>query len=167
MRISRWARLLLAVMLICSGAVVHAQGSCPSGSYQVGDPNQGSTGCAPIPGGDQGSSSPAQHWVAGWGAIATYIPKGVLGYSTNLPTKEQAEQAALQDCRAKGGLDCKIEISYGNQCAAVVVGDPGYGVFPGATLSEATNKSLKECAAAGNKGCHILYSACSMPRRIQ
>jgi hypothetical protein len=170
MRISKWMRVLLPLVLLCGAAAAHAQGgNCPPGYYQVGDPNQGSTGCAPLPDGaqDQQSSPPTQRWLDQWGAIASYIPKGILGVSTNSPTRELAEQAAIQDCRAKGGLDCKIEISYSDQCAAVVAGVPGYVVEIDATQTGVINKSMKECVADGNQSCRALYAACSLPRRIQ
>jgi hypothetical protein len=169
MHINKWMRGLLAVTLLCTAALAHAQGSCPPGYYQVGDPNQGSTGCAPIPGADTGSSSaqPAQRWLDQWGAIATYVQQGVIGAAANQPSKQMAEQVALQDCRAKGGLDCKIESTYRNGCMAFVAGIPGYVIEGDATQDGAINKTMKECVAKGNKSCRALYSACSLPRRIQ
>jgi hypothetical protein len=155
------------MFLLSSGVVVHAQGNCPAGSYQVGDPNQGSTRCAPIPGGGSGSSAPPQRWLDLWGAIASYIPKGVLGTATHQPSKQMAEQAALQDCHAKGGLDCKIESTYKNGCEALVAGIPGFVIEGGDTDAAAIDKSMKECASNGNQGCRALYAACSPPRRIQ
>jgi hypothetical protein len=162
MHITKWTRALFAATLLCGAGLVHAQGSCPPGYYQVGDPNQGSTGCAPIPGADSESSTPTRK-PDQWGAIATYIPKGIIGTSTNQPSKQMAEQAALQDCRAKGGLDCKMESWYSNGCEALVAGIPGFVIEGGNTRDAAIETSMKECTLDGNKGCRALYAACSLP----
>jgi hypothetical protein len=169
MRIAKWILVLLALNVLPCNSSLHAQGNCPPGYYQVGDPNQGSSGCAPLPGGAQGSvATPLPpRWADAWGAIASYISKGVIGSSTDLPTRSQAKQAALQDCRAKGGLDCKVEISYANQCAALVVSHASYGVFLEQTLDGVVKKSMTTCSSGGDTTCRVMYSVCSLPHRIQ
>jgi hypothetical protein len=163
MHTDKWVRAFVAAVLLCCTTLVHAQGSCPPGYYQVGDPNQGSTGCAPIPGADSESSTSAMRRPDQWGAIATYIPKGIIGTAVNQPSKQMAEQAALQDCRAKGGLDCKMESWYSNGCEALVAGIPGFVIEGGNTRDAAIDRSMKECVSDGNKGCRALYAACSLP----
>jgi Domain of unknown function (DUF4189) len=169
----RW--LLLGLLLLTAGAI-HAEGNCPPGYYPIGaSPGQaGPQGCAPIPGYNnnqqqgqpQMSPPPPQQWEDHWGAIATYGPTGVLGTSTNLPDQGQAEQSALADCQSKGGPTCKIQLSYRNQCAVVVVGDKGYNATPGATMDLARQAGLKVCSDA-DTNCHVYYSACSLPVRTQ
>jgi hypothetical protein len=101
------------------------------------------------------------------GAIATDEPKGVLGAVTGVPNKSEAQQAALADCRAKGGSPCKLEIAYDNECAALVVGQKDYSINTGATADAANQLAMKTCSADGDAKCHVYYSACSLPVRIQ
>jgi hypothetical protein len=128
--------------------------------------------CGPDPNAQQQSpeqSAPAQppiRWAASWQAIATDTPKGVLGTSKDQANRQLAEVAALTDCRAKGGTDCTLQISYGNGCIAMVVGDRVMNMNGGGTEDEAAQKGLKMCNSADTH-CHVYYSACSLPQRIQ
>lgn len=142
--------------------------SCPPGMVPYGagvcgqDQSQNQDSAPPAP------KTPPPRWVTTWGAItSTLVPKAVLGASTNLPTESTAIQAAMQDCRNQGGTECKLEISYYNQCAALVVGHPGYVVESDETPDAAVKKGMSECTSAGNTNCRVLYSACSLARRIQ
>ncbi|HWX65266.1 MAG TPA: DUF4189 domain-containing protein [Rhodanobacter sp.] len=158
-------RLLTSLLLFAVG-VAHAEDGCPSGQipHSGTDPNS----CGPIPPGyynNKPQQSPSR-WVDHWGAIATYAPTGILGTSTNLPGQSQAEQSALADCQSKGGTTCKIQLSYRNQCAVVVVGDKGYNATPGATMDLANQAGMKVCSDA-DTNCHVYYSACSLPVRVQ
>ncbi|MHB1057819.1 MAG: DUF4189 domain-containing protein [Rhodanobacter sp.] len=156
-------------MLLAGGA--HAEGNCPPGQYPIGAPQgqAGPQGCAPIPGYSNQGQNPAQpappQWADRWGAIASYVPKGILGTSSNLPNPEQAKQAAIMDCQAKGASTCKIEISYGNQCVAMIVGHPGYSIAVGPTANDAEQSGMKMCSDGGDTNCHVYYSACSLPIR--
>lgn len=170
MRLSAFARLLPLFLLQQLPLQTRAEGGCPPGMLPASGTDISS--CAPAPPGyyrtqPQPLPPPPPLWASRWGAIATYAPTGVLGSSENLPSKDQAEQAALADCKAKGGLNCKVDIAYGNECAAVVVGDKGYNVNPGATADLASERGIKICAEDGGKGCHVYYSACSLPKRIR
>ncbi|WP_425127842.1 DUF4189 domain-containing protein [Burkholderia cepacia] len=173
MRRITWSRSTLALSLLSACLLVHAEGNCPRGYYPLGDPGQGSSGCAPRPdaGGQEtqsSSSSPiSPKWVTTWGAIALYIPKGILGSATHLGSVDEAEHAALRDCKLKGGLDCKLAISFGNQCAAMVAGNPGYNVTLGVTPADAERNGMTECRGAGNAGCHVYYLTCSLPQQVQ
>jgi hypothetical protein len=165
-------RRLLAGLLFLIAGVVHAEGGCPDGYYPIGAPQgqQGPQGCAPIPGYSQEPIEPQQpspQWISQWAAIATYAPTGVLGVSINLPSQNSAESAAISDCRSKGGLECKIEAAYTNGCSAVVVGDKGYNVTTKATLNEAIQSGMETCTNEGGVGCHVYYSACSLPIQVQ
>lgn len=156
----------LGLLLLLVTGTVQAQRltACPPGMIPYG---------AGVCGYDQ-SDQPAQQaplpsptrWRPMYGAIALYAPKGVLGSAANLPNQSEANVAAIQDCRAKGGTDCKIELSYGNECAAMVVGDPGYNVTPGETMDIAQKKAMRLCTDAGDKNCHVYFTACSLPKRL-
>lgn len=160
--------LLLLMFLLLPG-VVRAEGGCPAGMipYSGNDLNS----CGPIPPGYYGNSGkiapplPAE-WVSRWGAIATYAPTGVLGTSNDVSSRDLAESLAMADCKNKGGLDCKIEVTYDNKCAAVIVGDEGYVVTSRAHESDAVGTGIEVCGGERNH-CHALYTACSRPIRIR
>ncbi len=171
-RTRQWLKLCVCTFgLLGAATAAHAEGGCPPGQYPAN--GQGWQACYPIPGYDQGQSQQNQappRWLDMWGAVATYIPSNgteAVGTAINLPTRKQAEDAALQDCHAKGGVNCKIELSYSNQCAAMVVGRSGQNVNPGATINDAAQRGIAVCRNSGDTGCQVYYSACSLPRRIQ
>jgi hypothetical protein len=164
MRTSGWQLLALLTLL---GNVVHAQTACPAGmeEYGVGvcgysqaqEPAQQSQQHAP-------QYQPA--WDSRWLAIATDSAKGILGNATDMANKSDAERTAMANCEAKGGTQCKVDVSFGNGCAAMVSGDSSYNVQGAPTLDEATQVAMKTCNKATSH-CHVYYSACSLPVRIR
>lgn len=164
---------LLFGLLLLSG-VAHAEGNCPDGYYPIGGESgqAGPQGCAPIPGynqqqGQQQASQPPPQWAARWGAIATDGPGGHLGAANGLPSKREAQEAALTNCQAKGGSPCAVEVAFDNECAAMVVGHKEHSSNAAATVDEAIQLGIKTCASAGDTNCHVYYSGCSLPQRIQ
>jgi len=95
------------------------------------------------------------------------VPDGILGVSTDKRSEREASQVAINDCRSKGGMNCQIEATYDNQCAAVIVGDGGYNAPNAATVDRAVELGMKTCRASGRSNCHVYYSACSLPVRIR
>lgn len=167
-------RLLLATLLLQIGAL-HAEGGCPPGYYPIGAPQgqQGPQGCAPIPGGDSAYPSepppppprpiPPLEWKPDWGAIAVDAEHGAIGSAVEAPTQSLAESGALTDCQSKGGIACRIEVSYENGCAALAANDAGWAVEYGGTEIEAGVKALRACAKAGHEKCQMLFKDCSRP----
>ncbi|QNP40870.1 DUF4189 domain-containing protein [Lysobacter terrestris] len=122
---------MLLMLLAFAGAALAEQG-CASGFYP-GGAQPGGQICVPIPGygttnntGAEGSSV----WANRWGAIA--IGNGVAGVSEGLPSRGKAKRTALDDCKAGGGMDCKVIVAYVNQCVALATGsgDSSYGRAP-------------------------------------
>lgn len=153
-----------AFLLVIITATAHAQ-DCAGGGVNAGGV------CVPpdvaMPGNQQQvPQPPAQVWKNYWGAIYTDASKGVLGSATDTSTQESAEQAALADCQSKGGAQCKLQVSFRNGCAAMVLGSKVFNVNSAATLDEAVQKGMTMCAQAGDS-CHVYYSTCSLPSRIQ
>jgi hypothetical protein len=105
-------------------------------------------------------------WATKWGAIATDATKGSLGATTNMTSREEAQQLAIIDCQNKGGTQCKLQIAYDNQCAVMVLGDKVFNIANADTISEATRLGMQKCDAE-SANCHVYYSACSMPQRTQ
>lgn len=173
MKACRWLLFGLLMLLV---SLVHAEGNCPPGYYPIGAPSGqgGPQGCAPIPGDSSAQQQaqpqpqqPPQQWASQWGAIATYEPNGSLGVATHMASKVEAEQSALADCQSKHGSTCKLEVAYSNGCGALVGSNTGYVVTTNATLDEAIHAGMKTCTNSGYANCHVYYSACSLPQRIQ
>jgi hypothetical protein len=155
----------LCTLLFLHSLSAHAEGGCPPGQYP--QQGQGWQTCVPIPGNGQ-SSQPTLpvRWREQWQAIATDTPKGIMGTSIDQATADDSVTAAISDCRAKGGTDCQIEISYGNGCVAMVFGKALKNSRSGKTKEEAEQKAMQKCAQEDTE-CHVFYSACSLPERIQ
>lgn len=170
MKFYRWVLLGLLLLL---GSAVHAEGNCPPGYYPIGTPQgqAGPQGCAPIPGHtnnqQQAHPQPLPQWASRWGAVATDGVDGSLGAITGAPSRSEAEKLAMADCQSKGGSRCKVDVSYRNGCAAMVVGNGGYNVESAAKVNQAVQLSMNICNKAGRTNCHVYYSACSLPVRIQ
>ena len=163
---------ILFLLLSCLLEVSTAWGQCAAGIESAGNPQ-----CIPPDDSSspyyQGSANQTQtyqaplvRWADRWGAIATDGPGGHLGTAVDMNSRDQAERTALADCRAKGGLQCKIETWYGNSCAAMVVGDRAHTSNNANSLNEAVQIGMKTCAK-GDTNCRVYYSACSLPKRIQ
>jgi Domain of unknown function (DUF4189) len=158
-----WSWLLICLLGMSSAA--YAEGGCPPGMI----PHSGNdlSSCAPIPPGYNQSSQPAgSRWISSWGAIATDVAAGSLGTATGKSSRKSAEQAALGDCQAKGGSNCKIENWYSNGCAAMVVGDKGHNSGSGATMEETVKSGMKICNSS-DTNCRVFYSGCSLPEKLQ
>ncbi|RZA07650.1 MAG: DUF4189 domain-containing protein, partial [Proteobacteria bacterium] len=91
----------------------------------------------------------------------------VLGEATDRRSKSEAANAALADCAAKGGSPCKLQISYDNQCAVMVVGAKGFNFSNATAIDQARQGAMTVCGANGDASCHVYYSACSLPVRIR
>lgn len=143
-----------------------AEGGCPPG--QAPQQGQGWQSCVPIANGAQGAGgqSDGSLWQNSWQAIATDNTKGVLGSSIQKLSRQTAEDAAMNDCRTKGGTDCQLRMSYGNGCMAAVVGTKLLQVQVGNSKASAEKKGMDKCNAEDSK-CVVYYSECSKAVRIQ
>lgn len=150
---------------------VRAEGRCPPGQYPVG--GQGVQGCAPIPGyGTQGGNGgyaapvPTGEWLKTWGAIAVSSTTNLVGVSAGEMSKEDADSIALKKCGAEGDRNCRISISYENQCAAIAIPSSGKGQAysaSAATEEEAVSGAVESCSDTGGGKCVRFYSDCSKP----
>jgi Domain of unknown function (DUF4189) len=162
------ATLLLLISLLSLSFVAHAEGNCPPGYFPTTPPGQpGPQGCAPMPNNSQDSAQlSGPRWATRWGAIATDPTTGALGTVTGISSKRKAEKAALADCQAKGGKECKLQLAYDNECAAMIVGNNVFNVTADTTLQKAIQSGTKKCSDQ-DSNCHVFYSACSPPEQIQ
>lgn len=49
----------------------------------------------------------------------------------------------------------------------MVLGHPKANIFTDATQEKATQGAMNSCKSHGNTDCHVYYTACSLPIRIQ
>lgn len=162
--------LLLSATLIT--AVVYGQTACPAGVAP------GSPQCGPSPeyhgvGGNSNNIQSGQKpiiiktmWVDRWGAVAIDGDVGSLGAVEGIKNKKQAEKFAIAECVKKGGRKCLLNLSYANQCIAMVNGANKYYLQLGSSINLAEEKSKNVCMS-GDKDCRVYYSACSMAERIR
>jgi hypothetical protein len=109
---------------------------------------------------------PRAVWSDRWGAIAEDFDASKVGTAVEQESKSQAEEAALSNCARHGGVNCQITLNYYNQCAAVAVDEKNRVV-----RTRAPTKEQAEHVALNGFGkghiTKIVYSACSLPVRIQ
>ncbi|QDG94278.1 DUF4189 domain-containing protein (plasmid) [Rhizobium sp. NIBRBAC000502774] len=148
-------------LVTTTGTAALAQTACP-----VGTP-AGSATCGPGAGGQIASPPPrpSGEWLKTWGAIASNRA-GDMGVSSNQLSKREAEQVALDRCAGWNTGDCKIDISYRNQCVAAAgpTGDRrGGGTASDATLERAIARAMEICRKVSGGGCKIKVAECSEP----
>ena len=150
---------LAILVLLLFAAVAQAQ---QPGVDCVPVQGQGWQGCAPT--GNQ--QQPAVRWQDRMGAIATDGPGGHLGANLTGASVKAAEQAAIANCKANGGLECTVEASWTNGCGAMTVGSKLHNSVSAATLEEATRKGMQLCQKV-DTNCHTFYSGCSRPVQVR
>jgi hypothetical protein len=111
---------------------------------------------------------PRAVWSDRWGAIAEDFHASRVGTVVGQASKSQAEEAALSSCAEHGGQNCQITLTYYNQCAAVAVDENN--LTQASRASAPTQQKAEQIALNGfGKGhaAKIVYSACSLPVRVQ
>lgn len=171
------ARLTLALLALAGGAAAQSQaphvcGAGPGPNEVMAGVQPGGNGVAPTPlcywksqpqqPQQQLPPQPSGYWEKTWGAIAPSPVGGVLGTATGASSKEEAERLALEDCKAKGGGACKVDLVYHNQCAAMVLGKMVFNLSSAASVEEAAESGIRRCQKE-DTDCRIYYSACTEP----
>lgn len=158
--------LFLLLNLLSHSPFVYAEGGCPPGMIPYSGTDISS--CGPIPNFNQNQSPqpPPPQWASRWGAIATDSHAGIIGSSSDVSTSSEAQNSAIARCKKKGGINCLIEVTYTNQCAAMVLGDEKYTISRAPTIDDAIRLGTERCSTE-TKNCRVYYSACSLPERTQ
>ncbi|MGK4489847.1 DUF4189 domain-containing protein [Xanthomonas hortorum] len=156
------ARLNLCVVLsfaLVPGVI--AQTRCPIGTQM------GSIQCIPdtpeMQGQEPPSSKPTGEWVKTWGAIAGSDSTGEAGTSVGMVSKNEAEDTAIRRCAVNGASDCKVNLVYRNQCAALVSTQSDSFYQGSATKERAIDLAMRSCKKSNGGECKVLYSECSEP----
>ncbi len=97
-----------------------------------------------------------------WGAIA--LGGNGFGATRGSPSVEMAVSGAVRQCEESGGAgECRVRLTYRNQCAAYATGDDRQvGVAYAESLAAAGRLALRSCAKT-TQHCQIQYAACSLP----
>jgi len=156
---------LLAFSFLSAVSLAHAEGGCPPGMI----PHSGTdiSSCGPIP---PGYNQPKGHWMTQWGAFAQ-DDNGIAGLSSGRPTEDDAKQAAIDNCVARGGKQCVAEDTYRNGCIAIVSGTTPSGegrgiVHTDRTYKDAIRNGIKACKSSGKTNCELFRSECSLAKWI-
>jgi Domain of unknown function (DUF4189)/PAN domain len=96
-----------------------------------------------------------------YGAIAYSPDTGALGYSSNFPSQQAAENDALLRCQS-AGTGCKTAIWFRNACAALALSTNGNGYGSGwsANRGKAERLALASCREA-NADCYVARWVCA------
>jgi hypothetical protein len=117
-----------------------------------------------------GNTAPAQQpapvWSDRWGAIAFDRGTGQAGTVVDKDSKADANSLAMHDCQINGSPNCEVVLTYYNACAAIAMGGGGSGMSNNATLEGAKSSAMRLCNEDSST-CKIVYSGCSLPRRIR
>ena len=108
---------------------------------------------------------PSGEWLKTWGAIASNRA-GDMGVSSRQLSKREAEDAALDRCAGWKTGDCKIDLSYRNQCVAAagpLANRRGGGTASAATLERATAQAMAVCREISGGECEIKVAECAEP----
>ena len=108
--------------------------------------------CGPTP----PAAAPSTHYAAIYYDETT----GAIGTSWGYSSKAEANQAALQYCRANGGRNCQWAASGQNRCLALAIGTngawaPALGSYP----KTAMDKAVSACSKSGGSDCHVPVNA--------
>ena len=114
----------------------------------------------------QGQQKPAEIWEDRYGAVARSNINQDYTVSVDQKSKRDAEKDAMERCQG----NCKIITNFRNSClgASWGKGRGGRTLFRGGdTKQDAEQESLKACQSETDGDCEIVYSACSLPVRVQ
>ncbi|MFK3649762.1 DUF4189 domain-containing protein [Lysobacter enzymogenes] len=149
-------RFLILLLFLLAGTA-HAEQGCPDGFI----PNAAGTPGVPcVAGSTQNWGELPRHAPSRWGAFAGDSESGKIGQASGMPSKRKAEKQALAHCRSKGGQNCKVEITYNNQCGVVAYGGGHMNTASAATIEEASDIALRRCNDNA-QSCKIYFSDCS------
>jgi Domain of unknown function (DUF4189) len=161
---------VIFIGLMLASGYANAEGHCPKGYYPY-NATGAQVACAPIPGyggGDQ-PVDPGPRWASLWGAIAVGSDRsgGVLGTASDMSSKRKAEQRAMKECKNRGGdRNCRVEISYRNQCGVIAWGDRYYHTARADSSDNAAEMAMKGCNGK-TSNCRVFHSSCSYPQRMR
>ena len=111
-----------------------------------------------------GVSEESYPWIDRFGSFAMSSSSGWSGWSQNLTSEEAANAAAIDQCKERsGGLDdCKVIVSFQNQCLTVVRSERHTSYGRADNLAQSRAAAMRSCRASGGV-CEVLREGCSVP----
>ncbi|MGE8267671.1 MAG: DUF4189 domain-containing protein [Stenotrophomonas geniculata] len=114
------------------------------------------------------SSAPTGEWIKTWGGIAVSASTSDAGVSTGHRSKKEAERKAVSECAASGASDCKVSMTYFNQCVSWVIpsgrtGNGLSGIGTGPTPGDAERAAQGVCKNDKPGACAPVYANCTEP----
>lgn len=164
-------RFLLATILLLISVVAKGQG-CPNGSVALptgacgsqADANEMRQSDYDARVAERMRDLNAPRWEDRYGAIASDVKTGSIGWVSASRSKREARKAAIEDC---GGGGCKVVMEGRNTCLAAAWGGGAAGYAGAVGLENAELSALGTCKKTGGTDCKITYSACSLPVRVR
>ena len=154
---------ITSVLLVSAGLAwsvgAQAQTRCPMGVQA------GSIQCIPDDapsGGARSAPQPTGYWEKTWGAIAQSNANGDVGTSVRKSSEDDARKTAIRLCAQEGATDCKVQLVYHNQCAAIVSSPSGTTFQASQSKERAIRLGTENCERDGGK-CEVRYSECTDP----
>lgn len=154
----------IAVLLISSSATWAQMTPQQQQQLPPSDPSSSQYNSVYIPGQIAAQQGASEKWEDRWGAFASSASDGWSGSVLDMKSKTDAESAAISACQKKGGANCRVDLSFYNQCGAVASGGGSLGYSNAATEEQALSLAMKQC---GNSKCEVFFTGCSLPKRIQ
>ena len=157
MKIICSASMLLALSFATSA---FAQTACPVGV------SPGSPQCGPDSGTSRGDIPPPRptgEWIKTWGAIAISKSTGEVGTSAGKFSESDANGSAVRQCSTNGASDCKVQLTYRNQCSALAASQVDTFFQSSSTEQLAISLVTKVCEQSGGGACKVMYTECSKP----
>ena len=83
------------------------------------------------------------------------------GFAWDYPSRDEAQEAAMNACLDSGGWECTVLSWFQNGCGALAIDQYGMAQGKGARSHEqAEARAVRTCEAAGGVGCAVVESQC-------
>ncbi|BAV97709.1 conserved hypothetical protein [Lysobacter enzymogenes] len=164
---------LLSLALVC-GFFATSANACPQGMIPNPIGAGGQAECVPGSNyqnwGSAGGGGSSATVYDGYGAFALDEQSLKLGVSDPkdlFRNERQAKRSALKSCKENGGVDCKIVLTFVNECAVTMFGATDSSgsklaiyTGKGVDTEHAGNEALAKCKATGSPMCEPGQSDC-------
>lgn len=139
-----------------------------------GVPSAGNPGCIPpdqptspyYQGGAAAPKQPPAVWADRWGAIVIDGRTGQAGLVAHKASEQEAIEVATRDCSKFGSPNCKLQLTYHNQCVAVAWGSTQFETAAAPTIKQAEANAMDGCNSI-TTACKVAYKECSFAERVQ
>lgn len=149
---------LLGLILGQSDPALAQSGTCPPGYYPVN--GGGVMGCAPMPGGGQGSGYEPGYWADRYATVVwASAPDGspTFSWATRNASQAASDAMAMRACQEQGFHDCRVAIRFSNGYFAVARAADGT-LYAGSAFEAggAKKQALTQCKSDNRGKCKII-----------